>query len=71
MQPIILTKETAILSVVTVPELLYQTQTMAAETFTYVEPFLVLSLFYWLLVVLTSGLGKKVEAHAMRHLKRA
>lgn len=68
---IILTKETAILSVVTVPELLYQTQTMAAETFTYIEPFLVLSLFYWLLVVLTSGLGKKVEAHAMRHLKRA
>lgn len=68
---IILTKETAILSVVTVPELLYETQTMAAETFTYVEPFLVLSLFYWLLVVLTSWLGKRVEAHAMRHLKRA
>ncbi len=68
---IILTKETAILSVVTVPELLYQTQTMAAETFTYVEPFLVLSLFYWMLVTLTSWLGKKVEAHATRHLKRA
>jgi polar amino acid transport system permease protein len=68
---IILTKETAILSVVTVPELLSQTQTMAAETFTYVEPFLVLSLFYWFMVEFTSRLGKRVEARVTRHLKRA
>jgi polar amino acid transport system permease protein len=68
---IILSKETAILSVVTVPELLYQTKTMAAETFTYVEPFLALSGLYWLLVVATSWAGKKVETHAMRHLRRA
>ncbi|PWW00497.1 amino acid ABC transporter membrane protein 2 (PAAT family) [Hoeflea marina] len=68
---IILSKETAILSVVTVPELLYETQTMAAETFTYVEPFLVLSLCYWLLVVLTSWLGQKVEHRVTRHLRRA
>jgi polar amino acid transport system permease protein len=68
---IILTKETAILSVVTVPELLYETQTMAAETFTYIEPFLVLSLFYWALVVVTSWLGEKVELRVTRHLKRA
>ena len=59
---IILSKETAILSVVTVPELLYETQTMASETFTYVEPFLVLSLFYWLMVIATSWLGGRVEA---------
>ncbi len=68
---IILTKETAILSVVTVPELLYQTKTMAAETFAYVEPFLALSLFYWLLVEATSWLGRKVEARATRHFRRA
>lgn len=68
---IILSKETAILSVVTVPELLYQTQTMAAETFTYIEPFLVLSLFYWLMVVLTSWAGERVEARVTRHLRRA
>ncbi len=67
---IILTKETAILSVVTVPELLYETQTMAAETFTYVEPFLVLSVFYWLMVLATSWLGGRVEARVTRHLKR-
>ena len=68
---IILTKETAILSVVTVPELLFQTQTMAAETFTFVEPFLVLSLFYWLMVVVTGWVGARVEQRVTRHLKRA
>jgi len=68
---IILSKETAILSVVTVPELLYQTQTMAAETFTYVEPFLALALFYWLLVIITAELGRRIEIRAMRHLGRA
>ncbi len=68
---IILTKETAILSVVTVPELLSETQTMAAETFTYIEPFLALSLFYWFMVEFTSWLGKRVEARVTRHLKRA
>ena len=67
---IILSKETAILSVVTVPELLFETQTMAAETFTYVEPYLVLSLFYWLLVVVTAELGRRIEIRATRHLKR-
>ncbi|MBO0344014.1 amino acid ABC transporter permease [Roseibium limicola] len=67
---IILTKETAILSVVTVPELLYETQTMAAETFTFVEPFLVLSLFYWVLVIGTSWVGERVEARVTRHLRR-
>lgn len=67
---IILVKETAILSVVTVPELLYQVQTMAAETFTYVEPFLVLSVCYWLLVELSSWAGRTVEARVTRHLRR-
>lgn len=68
---IILTKETAILSVVTVPELLYETQTMAAETFSFVEPFLALSLFYWLMVVGANWLGARVEERVTRHLKRA
>lgn len=67
---IILAKETAILSVVTVPELLYHVQTMAAETFTYVEPFLVLSVCYWLLVELTAWGGRRLEAYLGRHLRR-
>ena len=31
---IVLSKETVVLSIITVPELMYQVQTMAAETFT-------------------------------------
>ena len=65
---IVLIKETAVLSVITVPELLYETQSMASETFRYVEPFLILALCYWGLVELTSRLGQRIEARATRHL---
>ncbi|MEP1765114.1 MAG: amino acid ABC transporter permease [Sulfitobacter sp.] len=58
---IILTKETAILSIVTVPELLYQVQTMSAETFAFVEATFVLAMFYWGLVEVISYLGRKLE----------
>ncbi|MBC7478097.1 MAG: amino acid ABC transporter permease, partial [Pseudorhodobacter sp.] len=46
---IVLTKETVILSIVTVPELMYQGQRMSAETFRYVEANLALALLFWLL----------------------
>lgn len=68
---IILTKETAILATVTVPELLFQVQSMMAETFTYVEPLLALSLFYWFMVTLTARFGAWVETRVTRHLSRA
>ena len=34
---IILTKETVVLSIITVPELMYQVQAMSAETFRFLE----------------------------------
>ena len=43
---IILTKETVILSIITVPELMYQVSRMSTETFRYVEANLVLALFF-------------------------
>ncbi len=58
---IILTKETAILSIVTVPELLYQVQTMSAETFAYMEAMFALALFYWGFVEIISWVGRKLE----------
>nr|WP_153772317.1 amino acid ABC transporter permease [Labrenzia sp. CE80] len=67
---IILTKETAILSIVTVPELLYQVQTMSAETFAYVEAILALALFYWGLVELISLVGRKFEQKTNAFLLR-
>jgi polar amino acid transport system permease protein len=58
---IILSKETVILSIITVPELMYQMQTMAAETFTAFESIFAMAIFYWLLVEAVSRIGRRVE----------
>ena len=59
---IVLSKETVVLSIITVPELMYQMQTMAAETFTAFDAIFAMAVFYWLLVEATSRLGRRVEA---------
>jgi polar amino acid transport system permease protein len=58
---IILSKETVVLSIITVPELMYQMQTMAAETFTAFEAIFAMAVFYWLLVEAVSRLGYRLE----------
>ena len=58
---IILMKDTAILSIVTVPELTFQITGMTLETFAFVEPFLALALLYWALTELTAFLGRQAE----------
>jgi polar amino acid transport system permease protein len=58
---IVLSKETVVLSIITVPELMYQMQTMAAETFTAFDAIFAMAVFYWLLVELVSRIGRKVE----------
>lgn len=65
---IILTKETVILSIITVPELMYQVGRMSAETFRYLETNLVLALFFWALVEAISRLGRRLEARVTKHL---
>jgi polar amino acid transport system permease protein len=50
-----------ILSIITVPELMYQMQTMAAETFTAFESIFAMAIFYWLLVEAVSRIGRRVE----------
>ena len=65
---IILTKETVILSIITVPELMYQVSRMSAETFRYVEANLVLALFFWGLVETISRLGRRFESRVTKHL---
>lgn len=67
---IILTKETVILSVVTVPELLYEVQTMSAETFAFVEATFALAMFFWLFVETISFLGRRLEARVTRFLTK-
>jgi polar amino acid transport system permease protein len=58
---ILLSKETVILSIITVPELMYQMQTMAAETFTAFNAIFAMAIFYWLLVEAVSRLGASIE----------
>ncbi|HEU4987616.1 MAG TPA: amino acid ABC transporter permease [Rhizobiaceae bacterium] len=65
---IILTKETVILSIITVPELMYQVQRMSTETFRYLEANFVLALFFWGLVETISRFGRRLEARITKHL---
>jgi polar amino acid transport system permease protein len=65
---IILTKETVILSIITVPELTYQVQRMSTETFRFLEANFVLALFFWGLVEAISRAGRRIEAGVTRHL---
>jgi polar amino acid transport system permease protein len=70
-QAIILIKDSAVLSIITVPELTKVTAKIINETFSIAEPLLVLALFYWLLVTGLSGLGAMLEGRLTRHLKPA
>jgi polar amino acid transport system permease protein len=67
---IVLSKETVVLSIITVPELMYQAQTMAAETFTAFEAIFALAVFYWLLVESASRAGRWAERRATVSLTR-
>lgn len=65
---IILSKETVVLSLITVPELMYQMQTMGAETFAAFEVILAMAVLYWLLVEIVARLGRLAERAITRHL---
>lgn len=65
---IILTKETVILSIITVPELMYSVQRMSTETFRYLEANFILALFFWLLVETISRSGRWLETRITKHL---
>jgi polar amino acid transport system permease protein len=67
---IVLSKETVVLSIITVPELMYQMQTMAAETFTAFGAIFTMAVFYWLLVETVSRLGARMEARVTAYLAR-
>lgn len=65
---IILSKETVVLSLITVPELMYQMQTMGAETFAAFEVILAMAVLYWLMVELVARAGRAAERVVTRHL---
>jgi polar amino acid transport system permease protein len=67
-QSIILLKESAVLSVITVPELTFETTRMVTETFSVLEPYLAIALLYWAAATVVSHAGQHAEAALTRHL---
>lgn len=65
---IILTKESVVLSIITVPELRYQVDRMITETFRYFEANLALALFFWGLVEVISRLGRWLERRVTHYM---
>lgn len=66
---VILLKDTAVLSIITVPELTFQVTGITVETFRFVEPFVVLAALYWVLTEITSFLGRYFEQRVGVYLK--
>ncbi|MGB6009082.1 amino acid ABC transporter permease [Castellaniella sp.] len=60
-QSIVLIKESSLASIITVPELTLTAGKIVAETYSFVEPYLLLALTYWALTYLTSILGRQIE----------
>lgn len=60
-QTLLIIKESALTSIITVPELTMRAGQIVAETFNFVEPYIILALLYWLLTFLTSLLGRYFE----------
>ncbi|WP_234706900.1 amino acid ABC transporter permease [Ensifer aridi] len=65
---IILLKETAVLSVITVSELTATLSTIGSVTFAYIPTLGFLALFYWVSLEMLSAAGRAAEAWIGRHL---
>lgn len=59
---VIILKETAVLSIITVPELTFLMQAIGSQQYAFVEALAVLALFYWGMVSLAGRLGQLAEA---------
>ncbi len=67
-QTILLVKESAILSIITVPEMMSAASRMSTETFTFIEPYLFLGLTYWLITFLLARSARLLERRTRRYL---
>ncbi len=63
---IVLLKETAVLSIITVPELTFQVSSLGSANYAFVEALFLLACFYWALVELCGTLGRMAEARLSR-----
>lgn len=65
---VILIKETAVLSIITVPELTFRVQGVGSATFAFAETTLILALAYWGLTELTAWAARGTERRIARAL---
>ena len=70
-QTIILIKESAILSIITVPELTTAAITMSTQTFSIIEPYLFLAFTYWLITLVVAKVGGWCESRSTMYLRIA
>lgn len=67
---VIMTKETAVLSVISIPDLTAVLSGIGSETYAYAETLFVLAAFYWVLLELVSAAGRAAEQRVGRYLER-
>ena len=70
-QAILILKESSVASIITVPELTMTAGTIVAETFSYIEPYILLGLIYWLFAVAMAWLGQVAERLTTPHFQKA
>lgn len=63
---VVLMKETAVLSIITVPELTATLSAIGSQQYAFVEALSALALFYWVLVEVTGWLGNLAETKLSR-----
>lgn len=63
---IVLMKETAVLSIITVPELTFTISNIGSANYAFVESLFLLACFYWALVELCARLGRVAEKRLTR-----
>ena len=64
---VILLKETAILSIITVPELTLTVSAIGSQQYAFVESLFLLALFYWVMVEVAGWLGHLAEKSMSRY----
>jgi polar amino acid transport system permease protein len=64
---ILMLKETAILSIISVPELTLSVSAIGSQHYAFVESFTILALAYWALVELCAAAGRRAEARFSKY----
>ncbi|HTH62656.1 MAG TPA: amino acid ABC transporter permease [Paraburkholderia sp.] len=68
---IMMFKDSSIFSVMSLPEMTYQSNLLTANTFAYVEVLGTTALIYWICSVLLAGVGRRVESVIGRRARHA